>query len=393
MWWSPYCQINRRYADAAASIAAPGATIWVHDYHLQLVPRLLRTIRPDLKLGFFLHVPFPPQELFAQLPWRREILEGVLGADLIGFQTHSGSRNFVRLAKRYAGARGSSKALLYNGRTVRVDAFPVSIDVGRFEELAATDVVRTAAAKLRRKLGEGRKIILGVDRLDYTKGIDIRLRAFRELLARGDAALEDCVLIQAVVPSRERVATYIDLKKRVEMLVGRINGEFSEFGVVAVHYVHRVVPLQELVALYVAANVMLVTPFRDGMNLVAKEFVATRPDNTGVLVLSEFTGAAGELTQALLVNPHDLDGLSLSLSRALQMRRLEMVRRMRSLRTTIKAHDVYDWGRDFLEVLGFNRRETSNGSAECAAVNAVEANHPAGGSLTRGSENPKCSLP
>lgn len=352
-WWEPYRDINERYAEEASRCAAEGATVWVHDYHLQLVPGILRRKRPDLKLGFFLHVPFPPQELFAQLPWRREILEGMLGADVVGFQTPEGARNFFVLARRYTRARGESAGeLAYGERTVQVSAFPVSIDVAQFEELARREDVRAQAAKLREKLGAKRRIILGVDRLDYTKGIDIRLKAFQELLERGTVTPADCVLVQTAVPSREHVVAYAGLKERVEGLVGRINGEFAELGRVAVHYLHRNLPPEELVSLYVAADVMLVTPFRDGMNLVAKEYVASRLDNTGVLVLSEFTGAARELRQALLVNPHDVDGLVGTLGRALRMPRSEVTRRMRKLRGAVRSYDVHMWGRDFLAALG-----------------------------------------
>jgi len=351
-WWGPYCAINERYAQAAAAAAARGSTVWVHDYHLQLVPGMLRRMRPDLKLGFFLHVPFPPQELFAQLPWRREILEGLLGADVVGFQTAAGARNFGTLVRRYTDAKGRGDTLHFQGRRVRALPFPVSIDYRRFEALARTTKVQEQAARLRQKLGPERKVILGVDRLDYTKGIDIRLQAYQELLARGGATLADCVLVQTAVPSRERVVTYLGLKERVEMLVGQINGSFADVGRVAVHYLHRNLPPEELVALYVAADVMLVTPFRDGMNLVAKEYVATRLDHSGVLVLSEFTGAAEELRQSLLVNPHDVDGLASTLRRALHMPRAEMTRRMRKLRATVRSHDVHDWGREFLGALG-----------------------------------------
>jgi len=350
-WWGPYKDINRRYAEAAASVAADGAVVWVHDYHLQLVPAILRKLRPDLRIAFFLHVPFPPQELFAQLPWRREILSGLLAADVVGFQTKAGAANFATLARRYAGAKGTSRALLYQGRTVRADSFPVSIDFARFDELARSPTVRADAERFRARLGLRRKIILGVDRLDYTKGIDIRLKAFRELLARGDTTLADCVFVQTAVPSRENVVTYVDLKKRVEMLVGQINGEYADVGRVAVHYLHRNLPIEDLAALYVAADVMVVTPLRDGMNLVAKEYVATRIDDTGTLVLSEFTGAAVGLGSALIVNPHDVDGVSSAIGRALRMPPAEMARRMRRMRSAVQEHDVYDWGREFLEAV------------------------------------------
>jgi trehalose 6-phosphate synthase len=350
-WWAHYLEVNRRFAETTAEVAAPNALVWIHDYHLQLVPSLIRNLRPDLRIGFFLHVPFPPQELFAQLPWRRQILEGMLGADLVGFQTDAGRRNFAQLARRYLGIAGSHGKLRFHGRRVTLGAFPVSIDFRCFEELAAGPEVREAADTLRRKLGQGRHILLGVDRLDYTKGIDIRLKAFHEALMRGDLSVENCVLVQVAVPSRENVTTYSDLKAKIEALVGRINGDFGEVGRSPVHYLHRSLSPHELVALYRLADVMLVTPLRDGMNLVAKEYVASRINDTGVLILSEFTGSALELRSALLVNPHDVDGLSAAYARALRMPRSEMTRRMRRLRSVVKAHDVIDWGESFLRAL------------------------------------------
>jgi trehalose 6-phosphate synthase len=350
-WWGSYLEVNRRFAEITASVAAPGALVWIHDYHLQLVPAILRSLRSDLRIGFFLHIPFPPQELFAQLPWRREILEGVLGSDVIGFQTGPGATNFSHLARRYLGVKGTSRDLRHQGRKILLGAFPVSVDVGFFEELAASPQVQIAVSRLHRKLGERRKILLGVDRLDYTKGIDTRLKVFRELLSRGSIAVENCVLVQVAVPSRERVSTYVDLKKQIDMVVGNINGDYGEVGRSAVHYLHRSLPIDQLVALYRLADVMLVTPFRDGMNLVAKEYVASRTDNSGALILSEFTGSALELKSAFLVNPHDVDGLASTYVRALDLSPGEAARRMKRLRSAVKGYDVFDWGREFLHAL------------------------------------------
>ena len=349
-WWASYQQVNWRFAKSAASIITKNSLVWVHDYHLQLVPSMLRSLRKDLRIGFFLHVPFPPSELFAQLPWRREILQGMLGSDVVGFQTRGGARNFALLARRFAGATGKVGELRFNGRDVKLDAFPVSVNVGWLEKMANSESVHKTTARLQKKLGD-RKVILGVDRMDYTKGIDIRLRAFQELLERGEVSADECVLVQTAVPSRERVSTYSDLKERVEMLVGHINSEFGDVGRSAVHYFHRNLPPEELVAFYRLADVMLVTPLRDGMNLIAKEYVVTRTDDTGVLVLSEFTGSALELKTALLVNPHDIDGLSATLRRAIQMPQGEMRRRMRRLREVVRSHDVFDWGNKFLRAL------------------------------------------
>ncbi len=350
-WWWPYVHVNRRFAETAAEVVARNGTVWVHDYHLQLAPAMIRQLRPDVRIGFFLHIPFPPQELFAQMPWRRRVLEGLLGSDVIGFQTRLGAQNFVRLCRRFTDAHGTRDALEFNGQVTKAAAYPISVDVRRFEELAESPQVIRRCEEFREKLGASRKIILGVDRLDYTKGIDIRFRAYQELLRSGKASLDQCVLVQVAIPSRERVDAYRELKAVVEQYVGEINGEFAELGRPPVHYLHRSLSAEELVALYRAADVMLVTPFRDGMNLVAKEYVATKTDNSGVLVLSEFAGSAKELTSALLVNPHDIDGLESTLQTALNMPRSEQSRRMRAMRRVVKRNDVFNWANTFFEDL------------------------------------------
>ena len=347
-WWASYVEANRRFAEAALEEAAEGAMVWVHDYHLQLVPRMLRAQRPDLRTGFFLHIPFPPQELFAQIPWRRQILDGLLGADVVGFQTVVGARNFAVLCRRYAGAEGKGKRLRLHGHTSRVGSFPISIDVRRIEELAASPEVARLAAELRAQLGEPERVILGVDRMDYTKGIEVRLLAFAELLRERRIDPGRCVLVQVAVPSRERVHTYQELRSSVERIVGAIQGEFSDVGRQPVHYLHRSFSLPELVALYRCADVMLVTPVRDGMNLVSKEYVAARVDRRGALVLSEFTGAAHELRAALLVNPYDVEALKTAVERAVSMPEAEQERRMTALRRHVRRHHVHAWADSFL---------------------------------------------
>lgn len=350
-WWRPYVTVNRRFAEITAASAAEGATVWVHDYQLQLVPVLLREARPDLRIGFFLHIPFPPEELFSRLPWRRQILEGLLGADVIGFQTQAGAQNFLRLARRYTDASTEGGVLHIHDHTVDVDAFPISTDFQRYDEIAADPDVVKRSVQLHKQVGQGRKIILGVDRLDYTKGIDLRLRAFHEFLSRRPEAIRECVLVQLAVPSRGRVQEYQDLRRDVEELVGQINGEFSEVGLTPVQYLHRELPFSELIALYRAAEVMAVTPLADGMNLVAKEYVATRFDNTGVLILSEFAGAAEELRTALQVNPHDVDGLAETIDMALSLPEKEVTRRMSKMREVLASHTVFDWADSFMAAL------------------------------------------
>jgi trehalose 6-phosphate synthase len=350
-WWRPYVAVNKKFAAITAEVAPRGATVWVQDYHLQLVPDLLRQQRPDVRIGLFLHIPFPPEELFSRLPWRRQILEGMLGADVVGFQTQEGAQNFSRLARRYADAKTESGRLQAHDHTVTVGAFPISIDFERYETAARKESVSEQSEGFKEQLGHGRRIILGVDRLDYTKGIDVRLHAFSELLSRNRSAIRECVLVQLAVPSRERVAEYRDLRSRVEELVGQVNGQFGEVGLAPVHYLHRELPFEDLIALYRAADVLLITPLADGMNLVAKEYVATRYDDTGVLVLSEFAGAAHELRGALQVNPHDVDGLADTIATALTLPEKERARRMRRMRDVVKNHNVYDWADSFISVL------------------------------------------
>ncbi|MCC7389063.1 MAG: trehalose-6-phosphate synthase [Phycisphaerales bacterium] len=350
-WWRTYVEINSRFAEAVCSLAAPGSAVWVHDYHLQLVPGMLRSSRPDLRIGFFLHIPFPPIELFGRLPWRREILEGLLGADVVGFQTRLMAQNFLRAARAYTRARGAGSVLHFGGRSLRVLPFPISIDVDEFGRIAAEPGTLARAAGLRRRIGENRKIILGVDRLDYTKGIDVRLRAFEEVLRRGDLTTRGACMVQVAVPSRGGVDEYAAMRRLVEQTVGHINGEYGEPGRVAVHYLHRNLSRDDLIVYYRAADVMMVTPLRDGMNLVAKEYVASRPDETGVLVLSEFAGAASELRQAVGVNPFDVDGMAGALVRACSMPEREQRHRMRAMRRRVRAYDLYAWAESFLGVL------------------------------------------
>lgn len=350
-WWRPYVNVNRRYADITADAAGKNAKIWIHDYHLQLAPDMLRERRPDLRIGYFLHIPFPPKELFGRLPWRRQILEGLMGADVVGFQTDVGAENFIELAVQYTEARVRGGVLHKDGRSIRVKAFPISIDFDRYSTMASTPGVVKRSGELSEQVGQGRRIILGVDRLDYTKGIDVRLRGFQELLSRRRSIVRECVMVQLAVPSRERIAEYRELRSNVEELVGQINGEFGEVGMTPVQYLHRGLPFKELIALYRAADVMLVTPLADGMNLVAKEYVATRFDDTGVLILSEFTGAARELDRSLLVNPHDLNGLAETIDMAMSLPEREAKRRMRKMRETVAAYTVFDWAESFMQSL------------------------------------------
>jgi trehalose 6-phosphate synthase len=353
-WWDAYVTVNRSFAQAAAEQAAPGATVWVHDYQMQLVPRMLREQRDDLCIGFFNHIPFPGYEIFAQLPWRRQVVEGLLGADLLGFQRRSDASTFLRACRRAAGltTRGSTVRVGSPGgtREVRAEAFPISIDSAALSQIAQRDDVQARAREIRQALGEPETLFLGIDRLDYTKGILHRLKAYGELLNE-DRLGPRCVLVQVASPSRERVEAYRSLRDEVELTVGRINGQHAELGHPPVHYLHQSYPREEMAALYLAADVMLVTPLRDGMNLVAKEFVACRNNETGALVLSEFTGAADELTGAFLVNPHDIEGLKDAIVRAARISPAEARRRMRTMRRRVFDNDVAHWAARFLDAL------------------------------------------
>jgi trehalose 6-phosphate synthase len=351
-WWDSYVEVNRRFAQRAAERAAKKATVWVQDYQLQLVPQLLRELRPDLRIGFFLHIPFPPTELFQQLPWRRQLLEGLLGADLIGFQLPGGAANFVRLVRQRVGHK-THRDLVYlpDGRTVRAEAFPISIDYQGFENLARSEAVHARAASIRRALGNPETVFLGVDRLDYTKGIYARLRAYAELIRDGALDVDGAVFVQVATPSREKVEEYRVLRDEIDRLVGRINGDLGRIGRPAISYMHASYPREEMAALFRAADVMVVTPYRDGMNLVAKEYVACRYDEGGALVLSEFAGAAAELRQAWQVNPYDLNGMKAALLEAAHADPRDRQRRMRAMRKTVRGADVAAWAKAFLDEL------------------------------------------
>ncbi|WP_333618476.1 alpha,alpha-trehalose-phosphate synthase (UDP-forming) [Dietzia sp.] len=363
-WWAAYVEVNRRFAEAAAAATAEDGIVWVQDYQLLLVPKMLRQIRPDLTIGFFQHIPFPPVELFMQLPWRTEIIDGMLGADLVGFHLPGGVENFLYLSSRLAGyetsrrnigtpRRRSRSGVVHVGfREVKVGAFPISIASGSISERSRGREVRQRAREIRRELGSPKLLMLGVDRLDYTKGIDVRLRALEELISEGRIDPGDVSFVQIATPSRERVEQYRTMRVSIEHGVSRINGMFGTIGHPIVTYLHRPIPQSELLAFYAAADIMLVTPIRDGMNLVAKEYVAASTDGKGALVLSEFTGAAAELRQAYKCNPHDLDGVKDVIELAVDDEPEKRRRRMSAMRRQVLTHDVTRWARLFLTALG-----------------------------------------
>ena len=354
-WFGAYEAVNRRFAEAVCDVAAEGATVWVHDYQLQMVPAMVRAMRPDVRIGWFNHIPFPPVELFAQLPWRRAILEGLLGADYLGFQRVADAQNFIRACRQLLSlpTKGDtvSESRAEGARRVRASAVPISIDFVGLEALAKQPGTRARAAEIRESLGNPETLILGVDRLDYTKGIGHRIKAYGELLEEGKVAPPQQMFVQVATPSRERVDAYRDLRAEIEGEVGRLNGEFSDIGALAIQYLHHSYPRDEMAALYLAADVLLVTPLRDGMNLVAKEYVTCRYDNGGALVLSEFTGAFHELHQAFVCNPHDIEGLKQTIMRAIETPDKEKRRLMRAMRRRVADHDVQRWAARFLDNL------------------------------------------
>lgn len=348
--WDVYEAVNQRYAEAVAAHWQPGDVVWVHDYQLLRVPLLLRRLVPEARIGFFLHVPFPNPEIFFTLPVRRWLVEGMLGADLIGFHTRRYRGHFTGVLRRLFGIEmdATISTFMHEGRRGSLGVFPMGIDAQNFCERAESLEVAEATEELRQSSA---RIVVGIDRLDYSKGIERRLLAIEQLFIKYPEWRERVRLIQVAVPSRGRVRAYRRFRDDIEALVGRINGELGTPTWTPIHYLHRSVPPATLVALYRAADVMLVTPLRDGMNLVAKEFAASRTDEDGVLVLSEFAGAVDELSDACVVNPYDVDGVADTIHRALTMSNDERRDRMRRLRSRVFAHDVYQWAREFLDAL------------------------------------------
>jgi len=354
VYWRSYREVNAKYAARIAEHSARAGFIWVHDYHLMNVGAELRALGLHARVGFFLHIPFPPLDLFVKLPWRMALLHALLQYDVIGFQTLRDRRNFVqclRILVPDARVRGHGQVLStrYGGREVRLGAFPISIDYGAFVRQASQSEIKRLAAQLHEKL-PNRNLVLGVDRLDYTKGIAHRLKAFRSALERYPELRERISLIQVVVPSRVDIADYHDLKLEIEQLVGQINGEFVRpGGWVPVWYVYGSLSRNELLAYYRAADIALITPLKDGMNLVAKEYCACSIEEDCVLILSEFAGAAAQLNRgAILVNPYDIDGVGDALLRAWNMSAEERELRMRGLRRSVRTFDVFWWVNSFL---------------------------------------------
>ena len=349
-FWRAYERVNTAFANVVAGTAKPNDIIWIHDYHLMLLPKLLREKLPKAKVGFFLHIPFPSFEIFRLLPWRQQILDGLLGADLVGFHTYDYTGHFLDSAHRLLGYEVAMGQVTAADRLVKADAFPMGIDYDQFSNVDQDPQVQAERKRFRRKLGDCR-VILSVDRLDYTKGITQRLEAFSLFLDRNPNFKRRVILVLLVVPSRTRVEHYIQLKKQVDGLVGEINGKYGTIGWMPVWYLYRSLPFHPLAALYSLADVALVTPLRDGMNLVAKEYTATKVDGKGVLILSETAGAAQELGEAIIINPNNQEEIAEALVKALEMPEQEQIERNRVMQERLHRYDVVRWANEFTDKL------------------------------------------
>ena len=348
--WKYYQRVNKLFCNAVMELAEPDDVIWIHDYHLMLLPKLIRENLPDATIGFFLHIPFPSFEIFRLLPWRKEILDGLFGADLIGFHTYGYVRHFLDSAHRLLGYEHTHGQITADNRVVKVDAFPMGIDYERYSSAVHESAVQKEINRIRKKLGE-KKIILSIDRLDYTKGVLQRLEAFEFFLEKNPEYKEKVILILVAAPSRARVEHYYSLKRQIDELVGKINGIHGTIDWQPVLYQYFSLPFRKLIPMYNAADVALVTPLRDGMNLIAKEFIASKTEGKGVLILSEMAGAAEELGEAIIVNPNNKDEIAEALKEALEMSAEEQMERNRVMQNRLQRYNVVRWANDFIESL------------------------------------------
>ena len=352
--WDAYVRVNRAFFEQVCRVYEPGDTVWVHDYQLMLLPEMIRTHFPEASIGFFLHIPFPSFELLRLLPWRAEILRGLLGADLVGFHEYDYVRHFFSSVSRILGHEQHLSHIAFNNRIVRADALPMGINYERFSECTKDPSVRAAVKKLEKQNPYDRRLIISVDRLDYTKGITNRLEAFDAFLRAYPEYKGRVKLVVVAVPSRDEVDEYMELRERLESLTGRINGEHATIDWTPIAYMYRSLPFEELTALYIKAEVALITPLRDGMNLVAKEFVAANSqlENQGVLILSEMAGAASELSEAVVINPSSQDEIVKALRTALEMPQKQRQRKNKLMQARIARYTVGRWAGDFLHSLG-----------------------------------------
>jgi trehalose 6-phosphate synthase/phosphatase len=350
--WRQYRAVNDLFAASAIEQAGHGDALWIQDFHLALTPRIIRARRKDLAIGIFWHVPFPPVELYRVFPWRGELLMGMLGSDLIGFHCDSYVTHFLNSCRKVLGAQidEDTGEVHFEGRTSRVATFPLGIPVDYFEAIAGSSRTLQKTARIRRGL-RSEVVVLGVDRLDYTKGILERLLGFERFLERNPDYHHRVTLVLIAVPSRTKVTEYAALKRQLDEAVGRVVGRFSSDGWVPIRYLYTQFGAEDLIAYYQAADIALLTPLRDGMNLVAKEFIASHPADDAVLILSEFAGAAEELTDALLVNPYNTDAIADRIREALEMRAEARGERMRALRAKIRGNNLERWSANFLTAL------------------------------------------
>ncbi len=357
--WKAYQKVNKKFALAIESELEDGDTLWIHDYQLLLLPQMIRDIRENISIGFFLHIPFPSYESFRLLPWRRELLNGMMGADFLGFHTYDDMRHFLSSVNRLAGIGNTNGQIHVGSRPVLADALPMGIDYDKYASAASLPDTLDREVRYRTSLGDV-KLILTIDRLDYSKGIPQRLKAFECFLNENPSFLEKVSLLMVVVPSRDNVPKYAQLKEEIDLLVGRINGRFGRLNWTPIHYFYRSFPLNALSAFYRMAHVALVTPMRDGMNLVCKEYIASKLDQKGVLILSEMAGASKELSDAILINPNDIRQMVDALKEALTMPEAEQKRRMKIMQDSTKRYNIHAWVSLFMERLSFIKKEQEN---------------------------------
>lgn len=355
-FWESYKSVNQKFADVVLDHVEDGDTIWVHDYQLLLLPKLLKDKKPNTTIGFFLHIPYPSYEIFRTFPWREEILKGMLGADLLGFHTYDYERHFLSSVKRILRLEVKFNEISYHDRVVKVDSFPMGIDYDKFHQ-AAVDQENTEKTELQQRLdnhinsSEDARMILSIDRMDYTKGIPNRIRAFEYFLNKYPEYKEKVRLIMLAVPSRSNVPQYQKLKRETDELVGRINGQFSTVSWTPIWYFYRSMPFESLINLYSSSHVAMISPVRDGMNLVAKEYVATRINQDGVLILSEMAGASKEMNEALIINPNNFEQIADTLKTALEMPLAKQKSRMEILQKRLKRYTVEKWADEFMKSL------------------------------------------
>ncbi len=354
-YWLAYKRVNQQFCDTISKMMKPKDSIWIHDYQLMLLPNLLREKNPEATIGFFLHIPFPSSEVFRLLPYRTEIIDGILGADLIGFHTHDYVHHFAESVRRLLGYEYTLGEINACHRKVKVDAFPMGIDYHRFNKAIHEESVNKEINRLRRRLGD-RIIIVSIDRLDYTKGIPERLEAFDLFLEKNPEYRKKITLILVAVPSRTSVEHYALLKRQVDEVISRINGKYSDIGWVPIWYLYRYMPFEKLAPLYSIGDIALITPLRDGMNLIAKEFIASKINHKGVLILGEMAGAAQELGEAIIVNPNNKDEIAGAIKQALMMSPEEQIRRNKIMQRRLQRYNVRRWAHDFMERLRHTKR-------------------------------------